>query len=135
LIAFGLRVRNIGSLGAGNKISNRIEPKSCLGQVVNTKLGRIGIYCLAQTASSRVEYSAQVLSCQLKFVHERGKSPPTRPHHHQKRFITLGTGPQAKLYPCVRLHRLRAAQIRRPTLKPYQVSTSKNVFFFRHCIS
>ncbi len=128
MIAFGLRVRNIGSLGAGNKISHRIEPKSCLGQVVNTKLGRIGTNCLVQTTSSRVENSAQVWSSQLKFVHERGKSPP-RPHHHQKRFITPGTGPKAKLYPCVRLHRLRAAQIRRPTLKPYQVSTSKNVFF------
>ncbi len=54
-------------------ISNGREPKSCLGQVFNTKLGHIAVLhakCMAwHAATSRVENSAQGLSCQLKFVH------------------------------------------------------------------
>ncbi len=49
------------------------NPKSCLGQVFNSKLGRITILrnkCMAlHAATSRVENSVQRLSCQLKFVH------------------------------------------------------------------
>ncbi len=53
----------------GGKISNRREPESCLGQVFNSKLGHIAILrnkCMAwHAATSRVENSAEGLSCQL----------------------------------------------------------------------
>jgi len=62
---------------AGSAISNGREPKSCLGQVFSSKLGHIAILhnkCMAwHTATSRVENSAQGLSCQLKFVHDGSK--------------------------------------------------------------
>ena len=59
--------------GTGSSISNGSESKSCLDQVFNSKLGRIAIMCnkcmVWHAATSRVENSAQGLSCQLKFVH------------------------------------------------------------------
>jgi hypothetical protein len=52
---------------------NLREPKSCLGQVFSFKLGSFCCECkyVAQlsTPTLRIENSAQVLSCQLKFVH------------------------------------------------------------------
>jgi len=59
--------------GTGSAISNGREPKSCLDQVFNSKLGHIDILCnkcmVWHAATSRVENSAQGSSCQLKFVH------------------------------------------------------------------
>ncbi len=56
----------------GSVISNGRERKSCLGRVFNSKLGRIAIRCCMRmawhAATSRVENSAQGLSCQIKFV-------------------------------------------------------------------
>ncbi len=49
------------------------EPKSCLGQVSNSKLGHIAILCskcmVWHAADPRVENWAQGSSCQLKFSH------------------------------------------------------------------
>jgi len=57
----------------GSAISNGREPKSCLGQVFNSKLGCIVILCgkcmAWHAATSIVENSAQGSSCELKFVH------------------------------------------------------------------
>ncbi len=53
--------------------ANRREPKSCLGRVFKFKIGRLGFKAVHKhnyhTATSRVENSAQVLSCHIKFVH------------------------------------------------------------------
>ncbi len=58
---------------SGSAISNGREPKSCLGQVFNSKLDHIAILCSKgmawHAATSRVENSAQGSSCQFKFVH------------------------------------------------------------------
>jgi hypothetical protein len=62
-----------GMARMGSAMSNGREPKSCLGQVFNYKLGRIAMLfdkCMAwHAATSRVKNSAQVSSCQLKFVY------------------------------------------------------------------
>ncbi len=54
-------------------ISNGRKPKSCLGRVFNSKLGCIAELCgkfkVWHAATSRVENSAPVSSCQQKFVH------------------------------------------------------------------
>jgi hypothetical protein len=51
----------------GSSKANRREPKSCLGRVVNFKLGRftksIQFMACTNTAESRLENSAQVSSC------------------------------------------------------------------------
>ncbi len=53
--------------------ANGREPKSCLGRVFNNKLGRFASLAAqvhsTHAATSRVENSAQILSCLLKFVH------------------------------------------------------------------
>jgi hypothetical protein len=60
---------------SGSTISNGREPRSCLGRGFDSKSGCIAKYCICgkrtpyHEASSRVENSAQVTSCQLKFVH------------------------------------------------------------------
>ncbi len=62
----------MGKALSGSAITNRREPRSCLGQVstlsqevllITPKLHSL------QMATSKVENSAQVLSCKLKFVH------------------------------------------------------------------
>jgi hypothetical protein len=59
---------------SGSAKSNRREPRSCLGQVLNIRLGSFVSKqnsCMACTlAASRVENSAQVSSYLLKFVHD-----------------------------------------------------------------
>ncbi len=60
--------------GAGSAKTNGREPKSCLGRVFKFKLGCFcyGCHWKLQTNAPtfEVKNSAQVLSCQLKFVHE-----------------------------------------------------------------
>ncbi len=55
--------------------ANGRKPKSNLGRVFNFKLGcftkRVQYMAYANTAESRLENSAQVFPCYLKFFHER----------------------------------------------------------------
>ncbi len=55
----------------GSTITNGREPRSCLGQVFNFKLGSfVSKKHGTHTATTKVEKSAQVLPWQLKFVHD-----------------------------------------------------------------
>jgi hypothetical protein len=57
---------------SGSAISKGREPRSCLGRVFNFKLCLFALQVHdTHTTTSRVENSAQVSSCQLKFVHEK----------------------------------------------------------------
>ncbi len=68
--------------GAGSAKANGREPKTCLGQVFHYKLGRFENVYETQvcrcTPTSVVVNLAQVLSCQLKFVHAWGHVDSTR---------------------------------------------------------
>jgi hypothetical protein len=58
------------ALGGVRKSYGGREPKSCLGQFFNFKLGHSS-NCMAYPImpNPRIENSAQVSSCKLKFVH------------------------------------------------------------------
>jgi hypothetical protein len=68
-------------MGPGSAIINRKEPRSSLGRVFNSKLGRIatlGSKCMVcMLPTSKVEISAKGSSCELKFVHDGSQEPLT----------------------------------------------------------
>ncbi len=80
-----INMKFIESAVTGSAVYNGREPKSYLGRVFNSKLGRIAaLLSKNAAATSRVENSAQGSSCQLKFVH--GSS-----HNTGKQYFIMAT--------------------------------------------